>query len=118
MEARFKELSEALKKLNEILRKKQTKDSLQYEIRDITEAVFNSCIAAISMAYLKSKSDGFIFDTWCSQSNTFKKFLELYGEFCFHVHRLVMTDIDVDNDFLEILPELVDVWFLEKNKEK
>ncbi len=103
MQFHLQEVTEALQKINPIL---ASSDPHNYEIEDMAEVILNSCIQLISMAYLKSKDEGFVFDTWCKQSNAFKDFLELYGEFCSHVFELCMKDMEVDDMLVEVLTKL------------
>jgi len=103
---RLKELSDALTKINKILKAAPTKDHLQYEIQDMVEVLLNSCIMIISMTYLKARSEGVAYDYWYRQSNSFGDFLELYGEFCSHVIHKHMNDMEVDEMFIEVNTKL------------
>ena len=103
MQFHLQEVTEALQKINPIL---ASPGPLSYKIEDAVEVILNSCIQVISMAYLKSKEEGFVFDNWCKQSNAFKDFLELYGEFCSHVIQRCMNDMDLDEQLLDVLIDL------------
>ena len=103
MNFHLQEVTEALQKINPILAKPHP---YPYEVEDMVEVILNSCIQTIGMAYLKAKTEGFVFDTWCKQSNAFKDFLELYGEFCSHVSQRCMKDMEVDEMLVEALVKL------------
>ena len=66
---RLQELSDALRKINKILKAAPTKDHLQYEIQDMVEVLLNSCIMTISMTYMKARSGGVGHAYWYRQSN-------------------------------------------------
>jgi len=103
MRFHLQEVTEAIQKINPILASSAPND---YQVQDMAEVILNSSIQLIGMAYLKAKVDGFVFDTWCKQSNSFKDFMELYGNFCSHITRLSMEDMDIDDQLVEVLEVL------------
>ena len=107
MNFHLQEATEALQKINPILALPESyNEPHRYEIQDSVEVILNSCIQVIGMAYTKAISEGFVFDTWCKQSNAFKDFLALYGEFCSHVTQMCMNDMDIDEQLTELLTKL------------
>ena len=103
MRFHLEEVTEAIEKINPIL-----KHGEPYEdgVEEMVDAILKSCIQVISMAYLKAVSEGFVFESWCKQSNAFKDFFGLYGEFCSHITQLCMDDMEADDMLVDVLTKL------------
>lgn len=99
MQIHLQEVSDALKNINPIL---ATSGPNNHQIVGMVEIILNSCIQLIGTIHDETKTNGVTFDSWCEQSKAFKDFMELYSEFCSHVARLCMKDMEFNfNDVLE-----------------
>ena len=62
---------------------------------DEIEALWRMCGLVLGYTFSLSESGEFDFDRFPESSNSFKDFLRLYSEFCYHVIKRQLDDMEV-----------------------